>query len=197
MYKKIILIHNINGGKNMKKILYMMSCLLIFCGCTMLDMKNTPTKQVEKFFNSYQILDKDVLKQIDKVVDKEPNLTSEQKEKYREILKNHYEKLDYEVKEETINGDKASVKTEIEVYDYTKTLRKADEMKLIHEEQFYDDNSMYSEKLFQDYRLRGLKDTKDRVKYTLYITLTKIDGKWTIDELSELDQEKILGIYVY
>ena len=180
----------------MKKILYIISCLLIFCGCDMLDMNNTPTKQVEKFFNSYQTLDRDVLKQLDTIVNKEINLTTEQKEKYKEILKNHYEKLDYEVKEETINGDKASVKTEIEVYDYTKNLRKADEMKLIHEEQFYD-NGVYSEKLFQDYRLKVLKDTKDRVKYTLYITLTKIDGKWTIDELAELDQEKILGIYVY
>ena len=53
------------------------------------------------------------------------------------------------------------------------------------------------EKLFQDYRLKMLKDTKDRVKYTLYITLTKIDNKWVVDELSEPNQEKILGIYVY
>ena len=174
-----------------------MSFLLIFCGCSMMDIKNTPKKQVEKFFNSYQTLDKDVLKQLDDVVDKEASLTADQKNEYREILKKHYEKLDYEVKEETINGDKASVKTEIEVYDYTKTLRKADEMKLIHEEQFHDDNDRYSEKLFQDYRLKLLKDTKDRVKYTLYITLTKIDDKWVVDELSELDQEKILGIYVY
>ena len=180
----------------MKKILCIISCLLMLCGCNMMDMKNTPTKQVEKFFNNYQILDKDVLEEIDNVVNKETNLTREQKDKYRDILKNHYEKLNYDVKEETINGDKASVKTEIEVYDYTNSLRKADEMKLVHEEQFYD-NGVYSEKLFQDYRLKVLKDTNDRVKYTLYITLTKIDGKWTIDELSELDQEKILGIYVY
>ena len=180
----------------MKKILCIMSCLLILCGCNMMDMKNTPTKQVEKFFNNYQTLDKDVLVKLDTIVNNETNLTKEQKDEYRDILKKHYEKLDYEVKEETINGDKASVKTEIEVYDYTNSLRKADEMKLIHEEQFHD-NGIYSEKLFQDYRLKVLKDTKDRVKYTLYITLTKVDGKWTIDELSELDQEKILGIYVY
>lgn len=181
----------------MKKILCIMSCLLLVCGCNIMDMKNTPTKQVEKFFNQYQTLDKNVLASLDGVVNKEMTLTLNQKEKYRDILKNHYEKLDYEIKEETINGDKASVKTEIEVYDYTKTLRKADEMKLIHEEQFHDDAGVYSEELFQDYRLKELKDTKDRVKYTLYVTLTKKDGKWVVDELSEIDQEKILGIYVY
>lgn len=181
----------------MKKILYIISCSLILCGCNIMDMKNTPKKQVEKFFNSYQTLDKNVLESLDNIVNKETNLTSDQKEKYRDILKHHYEKLDYEVKEETINGDKASVKTEIEVYDYTKNLKKADEMKLIHEEQFYDDTDTYSEELFQEYRLKLLKDTTDRVKYTLYIALTKEDDKWKVDELSEADQEKILGIYVY
>ena len=180
----------------MKKILYIMSCLLILCGCNMMNIKDTPTKQVEKFFNSYQTLDKDVLRGLDDIVDKETALTEEQKETYRDLLKRHYEKLNYEIKEETINGDTASVKTEIEVYDYTKSLRKADEMKLIHEEQFYE-NGVYSEKLFQDYRLKAIKDTKDKVKYTLYITLTKIDGKWVVKDLSELEQEKILGIYVY
>lgn len=181
----------------MKKILYIMCTLLILCGCDMMNMKNTPTKRVEAYFNNYQILDKDVLSSLDDIVNKETLLNAEQKEEYRDLLKKHYEKLDYEIKEETINGNTASVKTEIEVYDYTKTIKKIEEMKLIHEEQFYDDNNVYSEKLFQDYRLKELKDTKDRVKYTLYITLTKVDDKWQVNELSTIDQDKILGIYAY
>ena len=181
----------------MKKFFYIMCMLLLLCGCNMLDMKNTPTKQVERFFNNYQILDKDVLSSIDDIVLTKTYLTEKQKDEYRDILKNHYEKLDYEIKEETINGDKASVKVEIEVYDYTKTIQKVEEMKLIHEEQFYNDNNEYSEELYQDYKLKQLKDTKDRVKYTLYITLTKVDDKWTVDILSSIDQDKILGIYAY
>ena len=181
----------------MKKFFYIMCMLLLLCGCNMLDMKNTPTKQVERFFNNYQILDKDVLSSIDDIVLTKTYLTEKQKDEYRDILKNHYEKLDYEIIEETINGDKASVKVEIEVYDYTKTIQKVEEMKLIHEEQFYNDNNEYSEELYQDYKLKQLKDTKDRVKYTLYITLTKVDDKWTVDILSSIDQDKILGIYAY
>ncbi len=82
----------------MKKFFYIMCMLLLLCGCNMLDMKNTPTKQVERFFNNYQILDKDVLSSIDDIVLTKTYLTEKQKDEYRDILKNHYEKLDYERK---------------------------------------------------------------------------------------------------
>ena len=181
----------------MKKILLVIGIFLTLCGCSMMDMDNTPKKQVEKFFNSYQTLDKNVLNNLNTIVDREENLTDEQKDKYRDILKKHYEKLDYEIKDETINGNNASVKVEIEVNDYIKTLRQVEERKLQYPEEFVDGTNNYSEYMYQEYKLKALKDTEDRIKYTLYITLTKVDNKWTLDTISDSDEEKILGIYEY
>lgn len=181
----------------MKKVLLVIGLFLMLCGCSMMDMDNTPKKQVEKFFNSYQTLDKDVLKSLDKTVNKEANLTAEQKEKYRDILKKHYENLDYEIKDETINGNNATVKVEIEVNDYSQILRQVEEHKTEYPEEFNDSDGNYSENIFQEYRLNALKDSKERIKYTLYITLTKVNDKWTLDTIADTDEEKILGIFVY
>lgn len=181
----------------MKKILLVICSFFMLCGCNMADINNTPTKQVEKFLNGYQTLDKDVLKNLDKIVEKEPTLTKEQQEEYRDILKKHYEKLDYEIKDETINGNNATVKVEIEVNDYSETLKNVLERKVQHPEEFLDGNQNYNENIFQEYKLNALKDSEERIKYTLYITLTKIDDKWTLDTLADTDEEKILGIYQY
>ena len=181
----------------MKKILLVVSTFLLLCGCNMMDMNNTPKKQVEKFFNDYQTLDKKVLDNLDTIVSKEVELTDAQKDKYRDILKKHYEKLDYEIKDETINGNSATVKVEIEVNDYSKTLRQVDEHKIQYPEEFNDSNDKYSESIFQEYRLNALKDTNERIKYTLYMTLTKTNDKWVLDTISDSDEEKILGIYEY
>ena len=181
----------------MKKILLVISICLVLCGCSVMDMNNTPTKQTEKFFNKYQILDKNVLKSIDDVVAKEKTLTADQQDKYRDILKKHYEHLDYEIKDETINGNNATVKVEIEVNDYSQVLRKVEEHKTQYPEEFYDVNNNYSENIYQEYKLNALKDSNERVKYTLYMTLTKVNGKWTLDTISDTDEEKILGIYEY
>lgn len=181
----------------MKKILLVVSTFLLLCGCNMMDMNNTPKKQVEKFFNDYQTLDKKVLDNLDTIVSKEVELTDAQKDKYRDILKKHYEKLDYEIKDETINGNSATVKVEIEVNDYSKTLRQVDEHKIQYPEEFNDSDDKYSESIFQEYRLNALKDTNERIKYTLYMTLTKTNDKWVLDTISDSDEEKILGIYEY
>ena len=175
----------------MKKVILVIAVLFTLCGCNIMDMDNTPKKQVEKFFNSYQILDKKVLEGIDTLVEKETNLSTEQKDKYRDILKNHYEKLDYEIKDETINGNNATVKVEIEVNDYITTLRELEVYKQNNPDEFD------SEIKYQEYRLNALKDSNNRIKYTLFLTLTKIDNKWTLDTITDSDEEKILGIYEY
>ena len=181
----------------MKKLILLVSMFIMLCGCNMLDMNNTPKKQVEKFFNSYQTLDKKVLENLNEKVDKEINLDDKQKDKYRDILKKHYEKLDYEIKDETINGNNATVKVEIEVNDYSQILRQVEEHKVQYPDEFNDSNNNYNDSIFQEYRLNALKDSTDRIKYTLYITLTKIDDKWTVDDITDIDEQKILGIYEY
>ena len=182
----------------MKKVLFIFSAILILTGCSFgSNMDNTPTKQVEKYLNNYQTLSSNVLSELDAIVDEEILFDDAQKATYKDILKKHYQDLTYIIKEETVNGDKATVEVEIEVNDYTKALKEADSYRTTNEEEFYDNSNKFSESKFNDYRLKVLKNNKERVKYTIYFSLTKIDSDWTLDPLTESEQQKILGIYEY
>ena len=46
-----------------------------------------------------------------------------------------------------------------------------------------------------DYKLKELKSVSDTTTYTLTFYLTKEDGEWKIDDLSDLDLQKIHGLY--
>ena len=180
----------------MKKFLSVMGLVLILTGCSLGNMDNTPTKKVEEYLNNYQTLNSNVLSKIDSIIDQEELFDDDQRTTYRDILKKHYQDLVYKIKEETINGDKATVEVEIEVNDYTKALKESQEYRITHEEEFLTAD-VFDEKKFNDYKLDLLKSNNERVKYTIYFSLTKTDGEWTLDDLTQTEQEKILGIYEY
>lgn len=179
----------------MKKFLFVLCSIFVLSACSFnANMDNTPTKQVERYLNDYQTLSSNVLSKLDSIVDQETLFDEDQKTTYRDILKKHYQDLTYTIKEETINGDKATVEAEIEVNDYTKVLKEADSYRTTNSEQFSGDNG---DSDFINYRLKLLKDNKERVKYTIYFSLTKVDDEWTLDSLTETEQQKLLGIYEY
>ena len=181
----------------MKKIVLMFLLIFIISGCSFNDIDNTPTKQVEKYLNDYQTLDSKVLSKLDSIVNQETTFSDEQKKSYRDILKKHYQDLVYKIKEETINGDRATVEVEIEVNDYTKALKEVTVHKELNKSEFYDDTGEYSELKFNDYKLKKLKENKEKVKYTIYFSLRNQDDRWILDTLTDTEQEKILGIYEY
>lgn len=181
----------------MKKIIYFLIgiSLINLVGCGMVE--NTPTKQVEAFLSRYQTLDEVVLKDLDAVIEKDASFDNEQKEEYREIMKKHYRDLTYEVKDEVVDGDNATVPVEIEVTDYSKALTEAEEYRKNNESKFIDKNGNYDETKFNDYRLKKMKESKEKAKYTLELTLTKNeDGKWEMDNLTTDDEQKLNGTYV-
>lgn len=180
----------------MKKIsILLISLSLFLTGCFMTsDFDNTPTKQVEAMLSKYQTLDKDVLQDLDNVSAEEEGFNTKQREKYKKIMKNHYKDLTYEIKDERIDGDDATVEVEIEVNNYAETLKKVEKYKKENEKKFYN-NGVYDVALYMDYKLEQLEKTKDKVKYTLDLSLTKKDKKWHLDNLSDTDQKKINGIY--
>lgn len=183
----------------MKKIITLLTTfILIFslCGCEA-NLNNTPTKQVEIFFGKYQTLDKDVLDDLDKVIAEEESFNTEQRDTYRSIMKKHYQDLEYDVKEEKIDADRAFVTVEIEVDDYAKVMKEAASKLVDEPEYFNDDNGKYSHTKYIDYQLDLMKKNKDKVKYTLELTLTKKDKKWVMDNLTTTDMEKINGTYIY
>lgn len=182
----------------MKKIFSILSIALIMTGCSFgRNMDNTPTKKVEEYLNNYQTLNSNVLTKLDSIVDQEEAFDEDQKTTYRDILKKHYQDLTYTIKEETVNGDKATVEVEIEVNDYTKALKEAESYRTTNESDLLNDEGIFDESKFINYKLNLLKSNKERVKYTIYFSLTKTDDKWVLDDLTDTEEEKILGIYEY
>ncbi len=153
----------------MKKIIILVG-LIFLLGCE--NTLNTPTSKVESFLNKYQILDKNVLKDLDNYLSKDKTLTNKQKEKYKELLKRQYQNLSYKIKNEEIENNVSIVETEIEVLDYSRIKEKNINKKL-----------------------DKMKNTEEKKKYELTFYLNKEKGIWKIDSLSEDDYKKINGLY--
>lgn len=182
----------------MKKIIYFLAGILLIglVGCG--DMENTPTKQVESLLSQYQTLDNKVMEDLDAAIDEQGALTDNQRDEYRKMMKKHYRDLKYEVKDEVIDGDNATVTVEIEVNDYSKILQEAESYRQSHEEEFQNNNGDYDETKYIAYRLNAMKKANEKVKYTLELTLTKnADGKWALDNLTTADEQKINGTYAH
>ena len=162
-----------------KLILLIIPFMLIACS-----MANTPTSKVEELFAKYQKIDTDINLGIDSVLD-EQNLTDNHKERYRKLLETQYHNLSYNIKDEIIDGDNATVIAEIEVTDYRSS---------INDLTF--DSTIYTKETFDEAKLDRLENAKDKVTYTLELTLTKDDeGTWKLNALTNEQIKKIQGMY--
>ena len=200
--------------KNISKILLAFISLFLMVGCG--NMMNTPTKKVEEFLSKYQTLDKDVLDQLDDVIDDNESFTDEQRDKYHELMKNQYKSLSYKIKDETEDGDNATIIAEIEVLDYGKAISMADAYLATHREEFLldkntptdnnnddttkDNNTAATDTVidkvkYLTYKIKQMASTKDKVTYTINFNLTKDDGKWKLNDLSDIDILKLHGLY--
>lgn len=50
-------------------------------------------------------------------------------------------------------------------------------------------------KKFIDYKIKQLKDVTDKTTYTITFNLTKTDGEWTMDDITDADRQKLHGLY--
>lgn len=175
----------------MKKILIFLLFIFLISGCG--KNANSPTSEVQKLFSNYNSLSSDVLIQLDSVMESE-NLTDEQILKYKEVIKRQYEDLKYTINDEVISDDKAIVSVDIEVYDLNKIISDSDEYLKNNKDEFYVDDKLDNNK-FWDYKLDKMFEAKDRIKYTIDFSLTKLNNKWHLDELLETDRQKIHGLY--
>lgn len=165
----------------MKKIIFLLVVGLLITGCAM---GNSPTSKVEELLMKYQKVDKDIASGIDSVI-QDQGLTDEHKDRYRKLLEKQYKNLSYEIKDEKIDGDKATVTVEIEVLDYKKAIN---ELSFDSEK---DTKESYDEK-----KLKLLEEVHDKVKYTIDIELTRdSDGNWKVNALSNDEIKKIQGMY--
>ena len=48
---------------------------------------------------------------------------------------------------------------------------------------------------FIDYKIKQLKDVTDKAKYEITFYLYKEDGEWVVEDISDIDRQKIHGLY--
>ena len=168
----------------MKKIVSLFIFLLLLVGCSL---SNSPTSKVEELLNKYQTLDSDIKSGIDDVL-KEENLNDSQKERYRKVIEKQYRNLAYEVKDERIDGDTATITVEIEVIDYKKVVNEVNNK--------YQGNTNYTTQEYNNTKLDYLEKAKDKVTYTIDFEVKKDnDGNWKLSSLSNETIKKIQGMY--
>ena len=198
-----------------KKIIVFLSLLVMFmtgCGNNM-----TPTAKVEEFLGRYQSMDSNVLTQLDNVISNDTTMNDTQKKDYKTLMEKQYQNLSYKIKNEEIDGDKAEVLVEIEVYDYANSIVESREYYTEHRDEFDDeeigndgadtDNDGMDEEgevvggavdsisSFITYKIKQLMDVTDKAKYEITFHLNKEDGEWVIEDLTDVDRQKIHGLF--
>lgn len=177
----------------MKKILTLLFIAVFFVtGCTMGKKMETPSEKVASYLDSYNKLDDNILTDLDNLVDNMTEYNTNQQERYKKLMKKHYEDLDYEIKSENIEDDQAIVEVEIEVYDYSSVMNN-----VIYEEDFTDEDGNYDMERYNDYQLDMLENVNNKVKYTVLFNLSKQDGVWVLEDPNDTVIQKIHGIYAY
>ena len=110
----------------MKKILYSLVAIVLLTGCSCTaNMGNTPTKKVEDYLNKYQTNDDGVINDLDEVLTNDTTLTDAERTDYSDFMKTHYRDMQYEIKDETIDGDTATVNAEVTVRSYADVVNEA------------------------------------------------------------------------
>lgn len=180
--------------KKLSKILVVISFLFILVGCG--NMMATPTKKVEEFLSKYQNQDKEVLDQLDSVIT-DADMTDSQKEDYYDLMKKQYKNLSYKIKDETEDGDTATVVVEVEVLDYGSSISESEKYLASNKEEFMSETEKDAIDMvkFLTYKIKQMADVKDKVTYTINFSLTKNDKEWKINDISDIDRLKLHGLY--
>lgn len=178
----------------MKKIFKVLLCIVMvlsLSGC-----KETASMAVENYLAKYNSLHEDVLMDMDNVIAQE-NLGDSHKETYQSIFKKQYTDLKYEIIDEEYNGDEATVKAKVTVYDLYKAQNDASKHLASNPDEFNDENGIYDITKYITYKLDQMINATDTVDYTIDFYVVKTAKGWTVSSLSKTDLEKLHGVYNY
>lgn len=184
----------------MKKIIILLISILTLTACT--TVKNTPTGVVEEYLSNYQNLNKEVIKELKEAINKEKYMSKKQKSTYQSIIEKQYQNLSYKISNEEVIGNTATVEVEIEVLDYASSINASKKYFEEHQGEFIEKNESFVKEedidktnSYIDYKLKKLKEVKDKTKYQIIFELDKVDSNWCIHNLNEIDRKKLHGLY--
>ena len=174
----------------MKRMIIVFLVITLF-GCSL---TNTPATSVERYLDNYKKVSEDVLRDLEKKVNSE-DLSNMDRERYKNVLIKQYQDLKYEIKDESIDKDKAEVLVNINVYDLYNVEEKSNDYLNEHIDEFSNVNKEFDKDLFNRYRINKMLETNNRVDYQILFKLNKVDGNWIVKALNRVDLEKIHGLY--
>ena len=187
----------------MKKI-FLALFVILLSACT-LGAATTPKQKVSEFLDKYKNENSDIIEELVDTIKTDIKVADHQ-ERYKTLMTKQYKNMKYEIKDEII-------------YDYGSAIRKANEYLNSHPDEFKKEdkttakeeedtvttneksdgasatNTDYDEDKFMEYKISEMEKVTDTVKYTIEFTLTKVNGEWQLDQLSNSDIEKLHGIY--
>lgn len=149
----------------------------------------SPEGMTKDFLKKYQKLDSSVVKEIKYEFNDE--LTPTQLDKYKEIIKDQYEKLEYTILEVEENEKEryAIVKVEFTVEDLASAMEMANSYIDVNGDKFEDDFAAV------DYKLSVLDEKAEEQTYTVEFNFYFEDNEWHMYDLSDADLKKFRGTY--
>ena len=177
----------------MKRIITIFLVTLILFGCSL---TNTPSSKVSMYLDNFNKLTDDVILDVEAKVSNE-NLSNKNKDTYKKVLSRVYQDMKYEIKDESINGDKAIVVTKISVYDLYKVKKESDDYMNENTTEFFKTDNTFDTDLYDEYRLNKMLEAKDMVDYEITFNLNKKNGEWILETPDRVMLEKLNGLYNY
>ncbi len=176
----------------MKKIFTFLLVIVLF-GC---NLTNTPSNKVSEYLDNFNQLSDDVILDVESKVSSE-NLSNANKDLYKKVLSRVYQDMKYEIKDESINGDKAIVTVKITVYDLYKSKKDSEVYMNENTNEFYKVDNTFDSNLYDEYRLNKMLNQSETVDYEITFNLNKKNGEWILDTPDRVMLEKLNGLYNY
>ena len=158
-----------------KIILIIFICFLV--GCT----SNDAVTPVKDYLNKFKNHDTEVTNAIEELLRQE-NLSQEQNDLYKLIMKRQYTDLEYKIVNEYYNGRHAIIYVDITVYDYINSRKEALKNGLTKEEAINE-------------QLKQMEKEKKRIQYTLEFHVYYQEERWILETPNTEIIEKIHGLY--
>ncbi len=178
----------------MKKILVILFAILIFtgCSCTLNDYK--PEDAVDSFFEKYRSKDDDIITQLKDTIEGQ-KLDDTQKEEYENLMYKQYEQLAYVIKDIKEEENEATATIELTVLNYRSAIIKAEEELKNNPEKFNDENGNFSDSKYMAFKIDKMKEVTETTTHTIDLFLTKENGMWKVNQLTNDDIAKLHGLY--
>ena len=178
----------------MKKILVILCAILLFtgCGCSLMDTK--PEAAIDTFFEKYRNHDNNIITQLSDTL-KSEDMSPDQSKKYQELMERQYDQFAYVIKDINEEKDEATAEVEVTVLNYKSAIMQVEEELKNTPEKFNDEDNNFSTEKYINYKIEKMEEVTDTTTHTIEMYLTKENGMWKVNQLSNDDISKLHGLY--